>query len=83
MNIVEELRNKKSRDNRDLLDRAADEIEDLDRKLRAAYKKIEVLEHDRDILLALISVPKYDGGIKKLGGYVTLDELVPEEADNG
>ena len=30
MNIVEELRNKKSRDNRDLLDKAADKIEELE-----------------------------------------------------
>lgn len=44
MNLVEELRSKKSRDNRDLLDRAADEIEDLERNLLAAYKKIEELE---------------------------------------
>ena len=44
MTIVEELRAKVSRDNRDLLDRAADEIEDLDRNLAAAYKKIEEME---------------------------------------
>lgn len=30
MNLVEELRSKKSRDNRDLLDRAADRIEELE-----------------------------------------------------
>lgn len=44
MTIVEELRAKVSRDNRELLDRAADEIEDLDRNLAAAYKRIEELE---------------------------------------
>ena len=44
MTIVEELRAKVSRDNRELLDRAADEIEDLDRNLSAAYKRIEKLE---------------------------------------
>ena len=43
MNIVEELRNKTSRDNRDLLDRAALEIEDLERNLEAAYERIERL----------------------------------------
>ncbi len=47
MNLVEELRNKVSRDNRELLDRAANEIEDLDRNLVAAYKKIEELKRDR------------------------------------
>lgn len=44
MTIVEELRAKVSRDNRELLDRAADEIEDLDRNLSAAYKRIEEME---------------------------------------
>lgn len=44
MTIVEELRAKVSRDNRELLDRAADRIEDLDRNLAAAYKRIEELE---------------------------------------
>lgn len=33
MSIVEELRRKQSRDNRDLLDRAADRIEELEREL--------------------------------------------------
>lgn len=65
MNLVEELRSKVSRDNRDLLDRAAD--------------RIEQLEHDRRMLLALLSVPKGDGGIKKMGGHLTVDELVIEE----
>ena len=32
MTLVEELRAKKSRDNRELLDRAADRIEELERK---------------------------------------------------
>ena len=32
MNLIEELRNKTSRDNRDLLDRAADRIEELEAK---------------------------------------------------
>lgn len=32
MTLVEELRNKQSRDNRDLLDRAADRIEELESK---------------------------------------------------
>ena len=36
MDIVQELRNKKSRDNRDLLDRAAEEIERLRKELRAS-----------------------------------------------
>lgn len=46
MNIVEELRSKVSRDNRELLDRAAAEIEELDRNLVAAYKRIEELERE-------------------------------------
>lgn len=36
--IVKELRQKKSRDNRDLLDRAADEIERLRKKLKEQEK---------------------------------------------
>lgn len=44
MSIVEELRSKVSRDNRELLDRAAAEIEDLDEKLTAADKMIEELQ---------------------------------------
>lgn len=47
MSIVEELRNKTSRDNRELLDRAALEIEDLERNLEAAYAKIEILQKER------------------------------------
>lgn len=43
MNIIEELRTKPSRDNRELLDRAANEIEDLERNLKAAYAKMEEL----------------------------------------
>ena len=43
MNIIEELRTKPSRDNRELLDRAANEIEDLERNLEAAYAKVEEL----------------------------------------
>lgn len=33
MSLVEELRSKKSRDNRELLDRAADRIEELEKQL--------------------------------------------------
>ena len=53
MNIVEELRNKKSRDNRDLLDRAADRIEELELLINnpksnnsedMSNKQIELLE---------------------------------------
>ena len=44
MTIIEELRAKASRDNRELLDRAADKIEDLDRNLAAAYKRIEEMK---------------------------------------
>ena len=40
MTIIEELRNKQSRDNRDLLDRAANEIERLQKLL--SEKKISV-----------------------------------------
>ena len=48
MSIVEELRNKTSRDNRELLDRAASEIEDLERNLDAAYAKMETLQAEAD-----------------------------------
>lgn len=39
-NIVEELRTKKSRDNRELLDRAADRIEELEKANKETVKKI-------------------------------------------
>jgi hypothetical protein len=39
-NIVEELRTKKSRDNRELLDRAADRIEELEKANKENVKKI-------------------------------------------
>lgn len=41
MTLSEELRNKKSRDNRDLLDRAADKIDELEAELKA-FKQILV-----------------------------------------
>ncbi len=41
MSLVEELRSKQSRDNRDLLDRAADTIEDLQIQLAIAYEQQE------------------------------------------
>lgn len=41
MTLSEELRNKKSRDNRDLLDRAADKIDELEAELEA-FKQILV-----------------------------------------
>ena len=44
MTIIEELRAKESRDNRDLLDRAADTIEDLQLQLDIAYE-----QHERNI----------------------------------
>lgn len=47
MTLIEELRAKVSRDNRELLDRAADRIEELYRTLLTAYEKIEELERDR------------------------------------
>ena len=40
MTLSEELRSKKSRDNRELLDRAADRIEELERKNKKTVKKI-------------------------------------------
>ena len=48
MSIVEELRNKTSRDNRELLNRAALEIEDLEKNLEGAYAKIETLQAEAD-----------------------------------
>lgn len=41
IDIVEELREKQSRDNRDLLDRAADEIESLRDDVSALRNKLE------------------------------------------
>lgn len=41
MTLIEELRAKESRDNRDLLDRAADTIEDLKAQLDIAYEQHE------------------------------------------
>lgn len=41
MTLSEELRTKKSRDNRDLLDRAADKIDELEAELKA-FKQILV-----------------------------------------
>lgn len=40
MNIVEELRTKKSRDNRELLDRAANRIEELEAETRGLRQLI-------------------------------------------
>ena len=40
MTLSEELRTKKSRDNRELLDRAADRIEELERENEKTVKKI-------------------------------------------
>ena len=42
MNLVEELRNKESRDNRALLDRAADRIEELEAELSMLKEHKEV-----------------------------------------
>jgi len=44
MTISEELRSKESRDNRDLLDRAADTIADLQIQLEIAYE-----QHERNV----------------------------------
>ena len=40
MSIVEELRNKQSRDNRELLDRAADRIEELEKAKAEVAREI-------------------------------------------
>lgn len=42
-NLVEELRTKKSRDNRELLDRAADRIEELEREKVQIFDDIDRL----------------------------------------
>ena len=62
MSLVKELRTKKSRDNRELLDRAADEIERLQDSLRLA--------------VAIATAPKGDGGIKQYGGYVEVTDVL-------
>lgn len=53
MNIVEELRAKKSRDNRELLDRAADRIEELENEQWKSINKVlmdmELLIHANEI----------------------------------
>lgn len=52
MSIVEELRAKTSRDNRDLLDRAANEIEWLRQDLEGACERIDELIHKYDLAVA-------------------------------
>ena len=65
-NLVKELRNKPSRDNRELLDQAADRIEELE-KAKAEYVR-EILEKlDRFINSNCIKI-RDERGIK---GYVT------------
>ena len=84
MTIVEELRAKVSRDNRELLDRAAEEIEDLDRKLAAAYKKIEEMEKQLppckvgDIAYCIISKGGLSGGLIFTGHIIKrrVDKLI-------
>lgn len=58
MNLVEELRSKQSRDNRDLLDRAADRIEELDR----AYDQIKLEQrYEGTLCNALQTIVWYNG----------------------
>lgn len=45
MNLIEELRSKKSRDNRELLDSAADRIEELEKIVDAIPKQLEVKQY--------------------------------------
>lgn len=53
MTLSEELRNKKSRDNRELLDRAADRIEELEnghwKTLKKLFIDVELLIHANEI----------------------------------
>ena len=57
-NIVEELRTKKSRDNRELLDRAADRIEELE---NGHWKTLKKLFIDMEILIHANEVPTPTG----------------------
>lgn len=62
MTLVEELRSKQSRDNRELLDRAADRIEELE-KAKYIYANVDYCAED--LVIALKKVERlqaaYDG----------------------
>ena len=62
MTLVEELRSKQSRDNRELLDRAADRIEELE-KAKYVYANVDYCAED--LVIALKKVERlqaaYDG----------------------
>lgn len=65
MSLVEELRTKKSRDNRELLDRAADRIEGLERK-QSEWISVEDRLPDTDnenshTFDVLVYIPKREG----------------------
>lgn len=68
MTISEELRAKESRDNRDLLDRAADMIEDLKTQLDIAYE-----QHERNMRE---SMRNYNMSVDKL--HLTYRQLIKD-----
>ena len=68
MTLIEELRGKESRDNRDLLDRAADTIEDLQLQLDVAYE-----QHERNMREAMRN---YNMAVDKL--HLTYRQLIKD-----
>lgn len=71
MTLIEELRSKKSRDNRELLDRAADRIEELERELACAT----IPRAENGITFRM----NKDGTWEKYEPYMTID--CPTEED--
>lgn len=68
MTLIEELRSKPSRDNRDLLDRAADTIKDLQLQLDIAYE-----QHERNMRE---SMRNYNMAVDKL--HLTYRQLIKD-----
>ena len=64
MTLVEELRNKQSRDNRDLLDRAADRIEELESKQSEWISVEERLPDNYRTVLVACEYTTIGGGVR-------------------
>ena len=70
MTLVEKLRNKQSRDNRELLDRAADRIEELEADCRK-QSEVESLQAENEHLTAEVA------GLKRFIRDLMKDEVKP------
>lgn len=75
MTLVEELRSKKSRDNRELLNRAADRIEELENHLPTALKNDENFSAKDRITNILLNFAKE----KQMPCSMVICELLAEE----